>query len=57
MIDDNGEAILMDFGSTVRARIYIADRRQALTQQVCLRLLPSLVSPPVAYTELSNFRT
>ena len=34
MIDDNGEAILMDFGSTVRARIYIADRRQALTQQV-----------------------
>lgn len=35
MIDDNGEAILMDFGSTCRARIHVETRQQALTQQVC----------------------
>jgi serine/threonine kinase 16 len=33
MIDDNGEAILMDFGSAIRARIHVANRQQALTQQ------------------------
>lgn len=34
MIDDNGEAILMDFGSTCKARIHVQTRQQALTQQV-----------------------
>lgn len=33
MIDDNGEPILMDFGSTIRARIPIRSRQQALMQQ------------------------
>jgi hypothetical protein len=34
MIDDNGEAVLMDFGSTTKARIHVTTRQQALTQQV-----------------------
>ena len=34
MIDDEGEAVLMDFGSTIRARIECKTRQQALTQQV-----------------------
>jgi serine/threonine kinase 16 len=38
MIDDNGEAVLMDFGSTTKARIHITTRQQALTQQVNLAL-------------------
>ncbi|KAF8339761.1 other/NAK protein kinase [Cantharellus anzutake] len=33
MIDDEGEAILMDFGSTVRARVECKTRQQALIQQ------------------------
>lgn len=33
MIDDEGEAVLMDFGSTIRARIECKTRQQALTQQ------------------------
>ncbi|KAF8307335.1 Pkinase-domain-containing protein [Clavulina sp. PMI_390] len=33
MIDDNGNAILMDFGSATKARVHIANRQQALTQQ------------------------
>jgi hypothetical protein len=34
MIDDDGTPILMDFGSTVKARIPIETRAQALMQQV-----------------------
>lgn len=34
MIDDNGEAVLMDFGSATKARIHVETRQQALTQQV-----------------------
>lgn len=37
MIDDNGEAVLMDFGSTIKARIHVTTRQQALTQQVKFR--------------------
>lgn len=37
MIDDNGEAVLMDFGSTIKARIHVTTRQQALTQQVNFR--------------------
>jgi len=33
MIADDGAPILMDFGSTIKARIKIDDRRQALLQQ------------------------
>ena len=33
MIADNGTPILMDFGSTVKARIKIENRQQALLQQ------------------------
>lgn len=35
MLSDEGEPILMDFGSTVLARIRIDTRQQALMQQVC----------------------
>jgi serine/threonine kinase 16 len=35
MLSDEGEPILMDFGSTVLARMRIDTRQQALTQQVC----------------------
>lgn len=34
MISDDGAPILMDFGSTMKARIKIDNRQQALTQQV-----------------------
>lgn len=34
MIADDGSPILMDFGSTMKARIKIEDRSQALLQQV-----------------------
>jgi serine/threonine kinase 16 len=37
MIADDGTPILMDFGSTVKARIPIENRSQALMQQVRLR--------------------
>jgi serine/threonine kinase 16 len=36
MLSDEGEPILMDFGSTILARIRIDTRQQALTQQVCI---------------------
>lgn len=36
MISDDGTPILMDFGSTVKARIPIENRSQALMQQVSL---------------------
>jgi serine/threonine kinase 16 len=39
MISDDGTPILMDFGSTVKARIPIENRSQALMQQVSLRHL------------------
>ncbi len=35
MLSDEGEPILMDFGSTVLARLRIDTRQQALIQQVC----------------------
>ena len=35
MLSDEGEPILMDFGSTVLARIRVDTRQQALMQQVC----------------------
>lgn len=35
MLSDEGHPILMDFGSTVLARIRIDTRQQALVQQVC----------------------
>lgn len=38
MINDNSEAVLMDFGSTTKARIHIATRQQALIQQVNLHV-------------------
>jgi len=41
MISDDGTPILMDFGSTVKARIPIETRAQALMQQV---------SPEVAHS-------
>lgn len=34
MIDDDGAPILMDFGSTIKARIKVDTRSQALMQQV-----------------------
>lgn len=34
MIADDGAPILMDFGSTLKARIKIDNRQQALLQQV-----------------------
>lgn len=34
MISDDGQPILMDFGSTTKARIKIENRSQALLQQV-----------------------
>lgn len=34
MIADDGVPILMDFGSTIKARIKIENRQQALLQQV-----------------------
>lgn len=34
MLTDDGQPILMDFGSTIRARIKIENRQQALAQQV-----------------------
>jgi serine/threonine kinase 16 len=34
MIDDDGQPILMDFGSTIKARINVETRQQALIQQV-----------------------
>ncbi len=34
MIADDGAPILMDFGSAIKARIKVDDRRQALLQQV-----------------------
>ena len=39
MFSDEGNPILMDFGSTVVARMYIATRSEALTQQVSALLL------------------
>ncbi len=33
MIADNGKPILMDFGSTIKARIHVENRSQALLQQ------------------------
>lgn len=36
MISDDGSPILMDFGSTLKARIPIQNRSQALMQQVRL---------------------
>lgn len=41
MLSDDGQPILMDFGSTVKARINIENRSQALAQQVCLVLRKS----------------
>lgn len=35
MIADDGSPIVMDFGSTIKARVEIANRSQALVQQVC----------------------
>ena len=35
MIADDGSPILMDFGSTIKARIPIENRQQALLQQAC----------------------
>ena len=34
MLSDDGTPVLMDFGSTIKARIMIRDRNQALVQQV-----------------------
>lgn len=34
MLSDDGHPILMDFGSTIKARIHIENRNQALMQQV-----------------------
>ena len=34
MVDDNGRPVLMDFGSTMKARVKIENRSQALLQQV-----------------------
>ena len=34
MIADDGQPILMDFGSTMKARVKIENRSQALLQQV-----------------------
>jgi hypothetical protein len=36
MITDEGTPIVMDFGSTVKARVEITNRSQALVQQACL---------------------
>jgi serine/threonine kinase 16 len=36
MIADDGAPIVMDFGSTVKARVEITNRSQALVQQVCI---------------------
>lgn len=36
MISDDGTPVLMDFGSTTKARIPIENRTQALMQQVSL---------------------
>lgn len=33
MVSDNGQPILMDFGSTIKARVHIENRSQALLQQ------------------------
>ena len=38
MIADDGNPILMDFGSTLKARIKIDNRQQALLQQVGFRI-------------------
>jgi len=35
MLADDGTPILMDFGSTIKARIPIETRSQALLHQVC----------------------
>lgn len=34
MIADDGSAVLMDFGSCVKARVKVENRSQALLQQV-----------------------
>jgi hypothetical protein len=39
MISDDGTPILMDFGSTVKARIPIENRSQALMQQASLQVI------------------
>lgn len=38
MISDDGTPILMDFGSTMKARIPIESRSQAMLQQVRLQI-------------------
>lgn len=37
MLADDGTPILMDFGSTIKARIHVENRNQALTQQAYWR--------------------
>lgn len=45
MLADDGKPILMDFGSTVVARVPIRNRNEALTQQVrCIYILKTLLS-------------
>lgn len=43
MIADDNQPILMDFGSTVKARIKVENRSQALLQQVRIRRLREAV--------------
>ena len=42
MISDDGQPILMDFGSTMKARVKIENRSQALLQQVSI---PGVLTP------------
>ena len=46
MIADDGKTpILMDFGSTMLARVHVENRSQALLQQVC-RFVPVTPTSP-----------
>jgi hypothetical protein len=40
MIGDNGEAILMDLGSAVKARVEIKSRSEAIALQVGPHIMP-----------------
>lgn len=41
MLSDDGTPVLMDFGSTIKARIHVENRNQALIQQVCSSMTSS----------------
>jgi serine/threonine kinase 16 len=47
MVADDGQPILMDFGSAVKARIPIQNRSQALLQQASHALQSKIHSDPI----------